>query len=47
VSVASVFPVKHFINATFGGIDLSIMAVWGMAALVVAVRRFRWLPRSG
>jgi ABC-2 type transport system permease protein len=57
--VASVFPVKHFINATFGaydprlhgsgfkGIDLLIMAVWGTAALILAVRRFRWLPRTG
>jgi ABC-2 type transport system permease protein len=54
--VASVFPVKHFINATFGaydprlhgsgfkGADILIMAVWGAGALIVAVRRFRWEP---
>jgi ABC-2 type transport system permease protein len=26
---------------------LAILAAWGVAGLVVAVRRFRWLPRGG
>jgi len=56
--VASVFPVKHFINATFAAYDprrhgwgfrptdLAVMAAWGVVGLVVALRRFRWEPSS-
>ena len=27
--------------------DLAILATWGVAGLVVAIRRFSWLPRGG
>ena len=27
--------------------DLAILAAWGAAALIIAVRRFSWLPRGG
>jgi ABC-2 type transport system permease protein len=54
--VASVFPVRHVILAVFAGFDplrsdagfewghLAVIAAWGVAALVVAIRRFRWEP---
>ncbi|HLI56250.1 MAG TPA: ABC transporter permease [Actinomycetota bacterium] len=56
VNVATVFPVKHLASALlvaynphtqgagFAGTDLLIVAGWGLAGLVVAVRRFRWAP---
>jgi ABC-2 type transport system permease protein len=56
--VAGVFPVKHFalaLEATFNPFvpgsgfrwgHLAVVAVWGAAAAVVAVRRFRWEPRT-
>jgi len=56
--VASYFPVRHFIAATyaafdptstagsgFAGNDLLILAVWGAAGLLIAIRRFQWEPR--
>jgi ABC-2 type transport system permease protein len=55
--IASVFPMKHFVDALFNAFDprvhgngikgssLLVMGVWGVAGLVVAVRRFRWEPR--
>jgi ABC-2 type transport system permease protein len=51
------FPVRHFILAVSAPFefqpgtspwawhDLVIVAVWGAAATVVALRRFRWAPR--
>ncbi len=57
--VASFFPVRHFAQALltaynphtsgagFAWQDLAIVALWGVAGLIVAVRRFRWLPQSG
>jgi ABC-2 type transport system permease protein len=27
--------------------DLAILAAWGAAGLIIAVRRFKWLPRGG
>lgn len=54
--IASVFPVRHVILAVFAGFDplrsgasfewghLAVVAVWGVAGLVVAIRRFRWEP---
>lgn len=27
--------------------DLAVLAAWGAAGLIIAVRRFRWLPRGG
>ena len=56
--VASVFPVRHFEQAMFAvfdpraagsgieGLPLLVMLGWGLAALIVAVRRFRWEPVS-
>ncbi len=56
VDVASVFPVRHLAAALLAaynphtsgsgiaGIDLLIVAAWGVGGLVVALRRFSWLP---
>jgi ABC-2 type transport system permease protein len=57
-SIGKVFPVEHLNAAllaaynphtTGSGLrwgDLAVLAVWGVAGLVIAVRRFRWLPRT-
>ena len=37
-------------NTTGAGLrwgDLAILAAWGAAGLIIAVRRFKWLPRGG
>jgi ABC-2 type transport system permease protein len=56
--VASVFPVRHVILAVFAGFDprrsgpsfewghLAVVAVWGVAGLFIAIRRFRWEPAT-
>jgi ABC-2 type transport system permease protein len=56
--IGSVFPMKHFIDATFNAFDprihgngikgssLLVMAAWGAVGMVVAVLRFRWEPRG-
>jgi ABC-2 type transport system permease protein len=56
--IASYFPVRHLAEAlltaynphtTGSGIawsDLGIVAAWGVIGLLVALRRFSWLPRS-
>lgn len=56
VDVADVFPVRHLAAALlvaydphttgsgFAGRDLLIVAAWGAAGLLVALRRFSWLP---
>jgi ABC-2 type transport system permease protein len=58
LDVASVFPVRPFQQALlaaynpyspgsgFAGLDLLIMAAWGVAGLLIATRRFRWTPQS-
>jgi ABC-2 type transport system permease protein len=58
LNVAAVFPVRHFAtallaaynpHATGSGIrwvDLVVMAGWGAFGLIVAVRRFSWLPHG-
>jgi ABC-2 type transport system permease protein len=55
--IASFFPVRPFLQATFATFDplrtgsrlewsdLAVVAAWGAVAGVVAVRRFRWEPR--
>ncbi len=55
--IAQVFPLRHFIDATFAAFDprrngtsfpwsdVGIMALWGAAGLIVAVRWFRWEAR--
>jgi len=54
--IASVFPIRYFEEAMFAAFDprragsgielgpLLVMLGWGLAALIVAVRRFRWEP---
>ena len=56
VDVADVFPVRHLAAALltaynphtpvhgFAGTDLLIVAAWGAAGLLIALRRFSWLP---
>jgi ABC-2 type transport system permease protein len=56
VDVASVFPVRHLANAMltaynpytrgagFSGVDLLVLAAWGVGGLLVALRRFSWTP---
>lgn len=57
ISFADVFPVRHFFVAFFdayvpaGGAAVSwanlvVVAVWGLAGLLLAVRCFRWTPRT-
>ena len=58
VNVAGVFPVRHLAAALltaynphttgsgFAGADLLILALWGLGGLVVALRRFSWLPQG-
>ena len=55
--LSSWFPVRYFVNAVLGPFgmqggrptwvwhDLLVVAAWGVAAGIVAVRRFRWAPR--
>ena len=56
IDVAGIFPVRHLANALltaynthtpgagFAGRDLLIVAAWGLGGLIVALRRFSWLP---
>jgi ABC-2 type transport system permease protein len=56
VDVADVFPVRHLAaallvaynphtaGAGFSGVDLLIVAAWGIVGLLVALRRFSWMP---
>jgi ABC-2 type transport system permease protein len=56
--VADVFPVRHFFQAFFGAwdpsttgtgfhwIDLAVVAGWGVAGFVIALRAFRWTPQG-
>jgi ABC-2 type transport system permease protein len=56
VNIASLFPVSHLAvallaaynphtrGAGLAGTDLLIVALWGAAGLVIALRRFSWLP---
>ena len=54
--VGEIFPVRHLANALlvaydphttglgFVGLDLLIVAAWGVAGLLIALRTFSWLP---
>ena len=54
--VADVFPVRHLAHALliaynphtagsgFAWQDIAVVAAWGLAGLLVALRRFSWLP---
>jgi ABC-2 type transport system permease protein len=55
---ANHFPVRDFFQAFFdayvpggsGGLDwgnLAVVAIWGVAGLLLAIRFFRWTPRGG
>jgi ABC-2 type transport system permease protein len=58
LNVAGVFPVRPFQQALlaaynpyssgagFAGRDLLIMAAWGLAGLLLAIRGFRWTPQA-
>ena len=49
-----IFPVKHFVNGmqagflgtTFHWSDVVIVAAWGIAGLLLAIRYFSWQPRT-
>lgn len=53
--VGAVFPVRHFTDAMLASFygspfafewrDVAILAGWGIAGLLVAIRRFSWEPR--
>lgn len=58
IELADYFPVRDFFQAFFnvyvpGGSatpdwgNLAVVAIWGVAGLLLAVRFFRWTPRSG
>jgi len=58
LKVADFFPIRHFFEAFFAAwnplttgsgfewVHLAIVAGWGLAALLIAVRTFRWTPRG-
>jgi ABC-2 type transport system permease protein len=54
VWVARIFPVRHFalglqagfVGTSFDWVDVGIVAAWGAAGLLIAVRRFSWEPRA-
>ncbi len=58
IHFADAFPIRHFFEAFFdayvpgGGAsvswdNLAVVAIWGVAGLLLAVRFFRWTPRGG
>jgi ABC-2 type transport system permease protein len=58
-NISGYFPVRHLITAilasfnlppgatTWSWHDLGVMAIWGVAGVLVAVRRWQWAPRRG
>ena len=54
--VGEIFPIRHLANALlvaynphttglgFAGEDLLIVAAWGVAGLIIALRKFSWVP---
>jgi ABC-2 type transport system permease protein len=55
VWVGRIFPVRHFLSgmqagflgASFNWTDVLVVAAWGLAGLLVAIRFFRWESRTG
>jgi ABC-2 type transport system permease protein len=58
IHFADVFPVRHFFlaffdayvpggSATIAWNHLLVVAIWGVGGLLLAIRYFRWTPRSG
>jgi ABC-2 type transport system permease protein len=53
--VGRIFPVRHFLSgmqagflgSTFSWTDVLAVAAWGLAGLLLAIRFFRWEPRTG
>jgi ABC-2 type transport system permease protein len=53
--IARIFPIKHFADGMQAGFlgtafhwsDTLIVAIWGLAGLLLAVRFFSWEPRTG
>jgi ABC-2 type transport system permease protein len=54
VWIARIFPVRHFASGMMAGFtgtpfdwtDVLVVAAWGLAGLLLAVRFFRWQPRT-
>ena len=57
IHFADVFPIRHFFDAFFDAYvpasgsavswdNLAVVAIWGVAGLLLAVRYFRWTPRN-
>jgi ABC-2 type transport system permease protein len=57
-AVADLLPLTYFIKLVFGVMlqgqeiwdrlgDVAVLAAWGLAGTVLAVRRFRWVPHEG
>ena len=54
VWVARIFPVRHFalglqagfLGTSFDWVDVGVVAAWGAAGLLIAIRRFSWEPRA-
>jgi ABC-2 type transport system permease protein len=58
IHFADIFPIRHFFLAFFDAYvpgaahviawdHLLIVAIWGVGGLLLAIRYFRWTPRSG
>ena len=53
--VARVFPIRHFVlsmqagflGAAFSWTDVLVVAAWGVAGMLLAIRFFTWEPRQG
>jgi ABC-2 type transport system permease protein len=53
--VAKVFPIRHFVlsmqagflGAAFSWTDVLVVAAWGAAGVLLAIRFFTWEPRQG
>ncbi|MBK8295541.1 MAG: hypothetical protein IPK93_12635 [Solirubrobacterales bacterium] len=58
LTFAGYFPIRDFFEAFFAAFspntvgsgfewgDLAIVAIWGLAGLLLAIRYFRWTPRN-
>ena len=58
LNVADIFPVRHFFDAFFAAwvsgagsagfewLDLAVVAAWGIAGFLVALRAFKWTPQA-
>lgn len=52
--VARIFPVRHFFSGMMAGmagtpfdwVDVLVVAAWGVAGLLCAIRFFTWEPRT-